>query len=429
LIKHDVIRQLGGVRPEFETLLGAGLELGHRYLTRGAFVRHDPALVAQAAPTSDAALPLHDEILFGRLCYGDFWARWGLGRAILAGDFRARELAKARTAFVPVPSTPPAFQRADRRIDLPANVRVSVILPTIERYPYLRQLLPQLAAQTYPVHEILIIDQTPLATRETEIAAEFPDLPLRVDYQEQPGQCTARNHAITLATGELLLFLDDDDEVDPDVVEKHLRCLTEFGVDVSCGVVEEVGAGPVPEYQRFIRASDVFPTNNTMIRREVLRKSGMFDLAYDCKQSEDGDLGMRVHLAGVMMVLDPRISVLHHRAPRGGLRTHGTRVVTYVSSRAQIRHRNLPHMSEVYLGMRYFTERQVAEMLALRKWSTLRLKGSAFRQGLKVAYGLASLPDTIHRLSLAERGARRMATHIEPLPPRDQNERHGEDLD
>ncbi len=68
-------------------------------------------------------------------------------------------------------------------------------------------------------------------------------------------------------------------------------------------------------------------------------------------------------------------------APRGGLREHGVRAVTYASSRQLITHRNLPNMSEVYLGMRYFTSRQVREMLVLRAWGTLPSEIEALRCG------------------------------------------------
>jgi len=37
LVRTDALRQLGGVRTDFRTMAGAGLELGHRLVTRGAF--------------------------------------------------------------------------------------------------------------------------------------------------------------------------------------------------------------------------------------------------------------------------------------------------------------------------------------------------------------------------------------------------------
>lgn len=417
VIRHEVIRQLGAIHPDFRSLDAAALELGHRYLTRGAFVQHDRSLVGTAKAPA-VQLSLHDELLFAQLRFSAFWARWALTRGLLTGAYRASDVpdaVRALTVKVPAPRT---FVRNEPSTP-PRRAQVSVILPTIERYPYLRQLLPQLAAQTHPVHEIIIVDQTPRKSRDLALATDFPTLPIRIVYQDTPGQCTARNEALRIATGDHALFIDDDDEVEPDLVERHLTTMATYDVDVCCGVAVEDGAGPVPEYQRFLRASDVFPTNNSMIRRNVLESSGMFDLAYDRKVCEDRDLGVRLYLAGAPMILDPRISVIHHHAPRGGLRKHGARAITYASSRKRLTHRNLPHASEIYLDLRYFSERQVREMMVLRTLGTLRSKGVRLHQILKVAYGVSAMSDTRRKVKAAEISARellRSYPQIEQLP-------------
>jgi len=415
-IRMAVLRQLGGIHNAFESLDAAALELGHRYLTRGAFVRYDPALCPRAK-NAQVVPSLHDNLLFAKLRFGTFWARWALGRAVMTGTFPREALRVARHAFsIPTPPNP-TFIREELRGDPDPSATVSVIIPTIDRYPYLRQLLPQIAQQTHPVHEIIVVDQTPESTRTREIESDFSRLPLRVIYQDTPGQCTARNHALRIATGTHALFLDDDDEIAPDLVERHLRTMATYGVDVCCGVADDVRAGPIPEYQRFLRASDVFPTNNAMIRRAALTPSGMFDTVFDRKMCEDGDLGIRLYLAGTRSVLDPGISVVHHQAPRGGLRVHRARVVTYASSRMKLQHRNLPHISEIYLALRYFSPRQVREMLVLRTLGTFRSKGSTLHQLLKFAYGAAMLPDTLRKVWRAEQGARELFSHGPQIPP------------
>src|SRR5260370_5210673 len=157
--------------------------------------------------------------------------------------------------------------------------------------------------------------------------------------------------------------MDDDDEVPASLIEDHLKNLNRFQADVSSGVADEVGAGPLPHDFTFVGASDVFPTNNTMIHRNVLERSGLFDLAYERGQRADGDLGMRVYLSGARMVLNPGISVLHHHAPGGGLRTHKARVVTYASSRRRFTVGQAPSATQIYLARRYFSPRQDREML------------------------------------------------------------------
>ena len=124
---------------------------------------------------------------------------------------------------------------------------------------------------------------------------------------------------------------------------------------MSSGVADEVGAGALPADFRLLRASDVFPTNNTMIRRDILGRSGLFDLAYNHRPRADGDLGIRNYLAGAFMILNPAISVLHHHAASGGLRKHKARTVTNAMSRKSIFQRvltnagrDLPYRSDIF---------------------------------------------------------------------------------
>jgi glycosyltransferase involved in cell wall biosynthesis len=277
----------------------------------------------------------------------------------------------------------------------------------------LRTVLQQLGEQTVPPLEVIVVDQTAPSERELDLADDFPHLPLVVCHQEQPGQCSSRNRGLQLVRGDFVLFLDDDDEIEPDLIERHLRHLSARQVPVSCGVAHEVGAGPLPENFRYARVSDVFPTNNTMIRRSTLEKSGLFDLAYDRGQRADADLGMRIYLSGACMLLDPGIAVLHHHAPRGGLRVHKARVITYASSRQRLAHRHLPSVSEIYLARRYFTPRQARESLWHRALGTLSVRGPRWKKALKCVLGLAIMPSTLWHIW---RRCRRAAEMLEKYP-------------
>lgn len=306
---------------------------------------------------------------------------------------------------------------------LPQAPRVTVLIPTIERYPYLRVVLDQLRTQTIPPHEILVVDQSPPAVRETRLAEEFADLPIRWLTLEESGQCVSRNAGLCMASGTHILFLDDDDEIAPDLIEQHLAHLAATGADVSCGVADETGAGPLPAEFCVARVSDVFPTNNAMLKRDALLRSGLFDLAYNRGARADGDLGMRLYLAGCALHLAPHIRVLHHHAPRGGLRTHNARRITYASSRSHLMHRHLPSVTQLYFHLRYFTPRQVHEAQVIAALGTLVGRGSTWRRAAKALVGVALLPHTwwVIRRRLDE--ARRMfATYpqIPSLPvPRD----------
>ena len=260
------------------------------------------------------------------------------------------------------------------------------------------------------------MDQTSPERRRAGFEAQFPDLPLRVFQLDRAGQCSSRNTGLVASSGDCILFVDDDDEVPPDLIEKHLESLERFRNEVSCGVAEEDGAGPLPENFRLFRSSDVFPTNNSLIVRDVLFRSGLFDLTYDRGARADADLGMRIYLSGCLMVLNPEIKALHHHAPSGGLRTHGARVITYASSRKKLTQRHIPATTEIYLSRRYFSARQVREFLWLQTAATLAFKGPRLRRILKAIVGLAMLPDTVRKIRRRDRDARAMLAAGPKIP-------------
>jgi glycosyltransferase involved in cell wall biosynthesis len=421
LARTDALRQLGGLRPDFLSMTGAALELGHRLVSRGAFVRHVPSLLGSSAPSPPRSvdLPLEDELRFVALRFGRRWARWALARAILSGAVGAAEALRAarRLAHLQMPPPLPAYRRPVSENASPSQAgRVTVLIPTVDRYPYLVTLLEQLRQQTVPPHEVLVVDQTARDRRTTDIESRFPDLPLRVITLDRAGQCSSRNAGLEAATGDYILFLDDDDEIPPDLIERHLGSLHHFRSDVSSGVAAEVGAGPLPESFTFVRTSDVFPTNNTLVDRNVLVRSGLFDLAFDRGARADHDLGTRIYLSGAFMVMDPDISVLHHHAPQGGLRTHGARVVTYASSRSRLAHRNLPSVTQLYLGRRYFSERQVREALWIAVLGTFSMRGRRARRLLKVVLSALLLPDTLRTLRARMLASSRMLSEYPQIP-------------
>lgn len=419
LVRTEVLHRLGGSRSEFLTLEGAALELGHRYLVRGVLMRHVPCLLEEGKPQGTCFVPLEDELRFIYYRFGGLWSRWSTARALLTGYAPPvrilRAWKKLRRAGRPPESEPFRTSPFDL-VRVREEAKVSVLVPTLDRYGYLRTLLGQLRKQTIMPTEILVMDQTSIGRRDPTLAASFQDLPLKHVFLDHAGQCSSRNLGLQLATGDFILFLDDDDEVPPDLIERHLASLERFQNEVSSGVAEEDGAGPLPEAFRLIRTSDVFPTNNSLIVKSVLAASGLFDLAYDRGSRADGDLGIRIYLSGALMVLNPEISVVHHHAPSGGLRTHGARVITYASSRKRLMQRHLPATTEIYLAKRYFSPRQVREMLWLSALGTFTIRGGAVRKFLKVAMSLFSLPNTLWQIRTRRAQAAAMLRDFPKIP-------------
>lgn len=418
LIKTNVIRELGFLDQCFETLTAASLELGYRYLNSGVIIRHTPALVPGFA-LSEARIPLRDEFLFTHLTQGRRMKYWTLFRTLFAQYAPLPKIARdARRAFSHPRTKYQAY--SSNQVDLKdvqldaGDYRVSVLIPTVDRYPYLRVVLDQLRAQTVRPTEVIIVDQTDGPLRDTTIPQNYSDLPITLIYQDEAGQCSSRNAGLMIAHGDHILLLDDDVEMDEKLIENHLKVLWFFGADVSSGAVVELDGQCKAD--DFIQLSGVFPAGNSMLRRTTLEASGLFDLAYDKGQTADGDLGMRIHLSGALMIYNPQVSVLHHRAPRGGLRKHKARIITRSSSRSRLLHRRLPHATECYRMMRYFDDAQVREALWIAAAGTFSANGRAFRRILKAIVALGLLPNTICLLSQRYTEAKQMLGKYPQIP-------------
>lgn len=424
LARASAWRQLGGLRVEYRDLGVAGLELGHRWLWAGAIVRSVPDLLPDSVRADRSARPpepdVEDELRFLVHRVGRRWATWALWRAVATGAVALSAAWRAWRALrsearPPDPHPFEARSGEPGKADRPSP-SVSVLVPTLDRYPWLDVLLDQLRRQTTPPLEILVVDQTDPARRRDDWSA-FADLPLVVIERDDAGQCSSRNAGLRVARGGAILFLDDDDEIPEDLVERHLENLGRSEADASCGVADEVGSGELPAAFRRRRVSDVFPTNNTLLRRRALAATGLFDLAFEKGARADADLGQRLYLSGALLVLDPSIRVLHHHAPRGGLRRHAARVVTYAESRRRVRVRHLPSAAELYLARRYFTTLQAREADLLRVAGTFALHGSWPKRLAKIVYSAFVLPGTFRQMAQRRREAREMLERFPQIPP------------
>ena len=199
---------------------------------------------------------------------------------------------------------------------------VSIILPTLNRYKYLRDALLDLGNQTIPPCEIIVIDQTD--NPDKSFYEQFPQLPLKLIFQDQKGQWLARNRAIQQSVGDYILMFDDDSRVDPDWTAEHLKGLEYFKADISAGVSLSTVGAAIPENYSYFRWADQFDSGNALIKRNVFEKVGLFDRQYDGQRMGDGEFGLRAYLSGFLSISNPYAKRIHLKVPSGGLRQMGS---------------------------------------------------------------------------------------------------------
>ena len=107
---------------------------------------------------------------------------------------------------------------------------VSICIPTYNRKDYLRETLDSVLAQTYKDYEIVIVDDG--STDGTEDMIKELGVPVTYYWQENCGDAAARNKLIELAQGQYISFIDSDDLLLPDAIERMIKVIEAETEDV-----------------------------------------------------------------------------------------------------------------------------------------------------------------------------------------------------
>ena len=208
----------------------------------------------------------------------------------------------------------------DIRNNLNDNPLVSVIIPTLNRYEYLKDVLADLENQDYKNFEVLVCDQSDLFRHDFY---KNWKLDIRVIRQDEKALWLARNRCIKESRGTMIALSEDDVRINPNWLNSHLQCVEYFGADASCGIFFPDGDKPGPS-QAFYKLSDFFATGNTLVRKSVFLKTGLFDRQFEKQRMGDGEFGLRCILKGFKLIQNPLAYCIDIKAPVGGLRHMGS---------------------------------------------------------------------------------------------------------
>lgn len=198
---------------------------------------------------------------------------------------------------------------------------VSVIIPTLNRYQYLKDVLRDLENQTYKNFEVIIVDQT---DDFKESFYQGWNLDVKYWFQEEKALWRARNEAIQSAKGDYVLLYDDDSLVDSNWVEQHLKTLDFFNADLSSGVSISTVGDDVPKHYNYFRWSDQLDTGNVLLKKSIFEEIGMFDRQFEKQRMGDGEFGLRAYLHGYKNISNPKAKRIHLKVNEGGLRQMGS---------------------------------------------------------------------------------------------------------
>src|SRR6266540_964354 len=103
-------------------------------------------------------------------------------------------------------------------------MKLSIIIPSYNRLEQLKKVLQGLEKQTWPCNEfeVLVISDGSTDGTDDFLLTADTCLHLGAFFQPNQGAAAARNLGIAQATGEIILFLDDDVFPFPELIEEHL---------------------------------------------------------------------------------------------------------------------------------------------------------------------------------------------------------------
>ena len=212
-----------------------------------------------------------------------------------------------------------------------------MVICTLNREEPLIHVLQLLKNQTFPILEILVIDQSLDHQPNTLSYLKENQGRIRLLRLSPPSTTAARNLARKEVRGDIVLFLDDDVLFHPTLIENHLQNYEDRIIGAVNGKVLYDGseendlpwAAQLTPSGKYLRN---FTTNrrcevptlygcNMSIRNSVLQEVGEFDLNYWGNFLwEEVDYALKIRRHGHRILYDPGASVFHVMARKGGSR-------------------------------------------------------------------------------------------------------------
>jgi glycosyltransferase involved in cell wall biosynthesis len=103
---------------------------------------------------------------------------------------------------------------------------VSILIPAYNTERWIADTLGSAVRQTWARREIIVVDDGS-SDRTLEIARSFSSPKVLVVSQENQGASAARNHALSLCQGDYIQWLDADDLLSPDKIQRQIACCFE----------------------------------------------------------------------------------------------------------------------------------------------------------------------------------------------------------
>lgn len=224
---------------------------------------------------------------------------------------------------------------------------ISIIITNYNYGEFISDAINSCFNQTYPNLEILIIDDGSTDKSEKIIKGFADTHKIKYIKQKNQGVVFARNKGLSKAIGEFIVFLDADDKLPEDYVQKLYERQIETSADIVYTDMQKFGEDDsfleLPEFNSEIIKSRNIVGMNALIKRSAI-KNIKFDKNLNKLSHEDWDFYLNLMFAGAKFAKSKNTVLLY--------RIHGKSRNTM--SEDKLRHDSLRFMKMyVYIVDKY----------------------------------------------------------------------------
>lgn len=216
-------------------------------------------------------------------------------------------------------------------------MKISVIIPTRNRFNYISLLLEDLTKQDVSNFEVIVIDQSD----EKKPLAHCNHV-----FVDSTGPCVSRNLGVRKSVGDVLLFLDDDARINKDFIREMTNPIISDRFDAVAGAICDPEGNYLLSGNEFLTKSDSnfikiltsnpnsnksrvcmsFPGCCSAIKKNVFNIIGGFNEDFDpTGAGEDREIAVKLFKNGFSTWYNSNAKLLHMVAPEGGSRDVGSR--------------------------------------------------------------------------------------------------------
>ncbi len=220
-----------------------------------------------------------------------------------------------------------------------SDIAISVIIPTYNRPDFLPNTIKSLLEQDFESYEIIVVDNACLDNTKNIVESNSYQCSIRYICEPNIGLHNARHTGAKAASGDILLYIDDDVIADRNLLKEILKCYDNPSVGCVGGKILPKWEVEPPEWINLfpkwylsILDDEDGPKEvqwiygcNFSIRRNLLFEVGGFnpDAFGDKKMwwyRGDGEIGLlkKVHDVGKKVIYNPK-AVVWHFIPKGRL--------------------------------------------------------------------------------------------------------------